>query len=148
MKLKIFLTLNKKRLIFWIDSSPSQGIYSASLNGENVKLLVKDNLDSPDGLAIDFFMENRLFWTDHKMNRIESIKFDGSDRVNVMHVGLDMPYRIDIFENHVYWLSKDVGSINKVDKFGRGAFIKLSERLELADDVKVFHSYKVPNNGN
>ena len=134
-------------MIFWIDSSPNKGIYSASLNGDNIRLLVSERLDSPDGLAIDYFMENRLFWTDHKTNRIETVKYDGSDRVSVMHAGLDMPYRIDIFENHVYWLSKDMGSVNKVDKFGRGAFLNLVQRLELADDIKVYHSYKVPSNG-
>lgn len=117
------------------------------MNGENVKLLVGDSLDSPDGLAIDYFMESRLFWSDHKTSVIESVKFDGSDRVTVMHVGLDRPLRIDLFENHIYWLAKDLGSVNKVDKFGRGALHKLVDRLDLADDVKVFHSFKIPTNG-
>ena len=134
--------------MFWIDTGGTKGIYSAYLNGANVKLLVGDHLDSPDGLAIDFFMDNRLYWTDHKTNIIKSIKYDGGDRATVMqHVGLDRPMRIDIFENHVYWLSKDAGSVNKVDKFGRGIKYTLVERLELADDVKVFHPLKIPANG-
>ena len=134
--------------MFWIDTGANKAIYSSQLNGENVKLLVDDHLDSPDGLAIDYFMENRLYWTDHKTNIIKSIKYDGSDRATVMqHVGIDRPFRIDIFENHVYWLSKDVGSVNKVDKFGRGVMHTLVDKLDLADDVKVFHSFKIPSNG-
>ena len=65
----------------------------------------------------------------------------------MQHVGIDRPFRIDIFENHVYWLSKDVGSVNKVDKFGRGFMHTLVDKLDLADDVKVFHSFKIPSNG-
>ena len=64
--------------MFWIDTGANKAIYSAHLNGENVKLLVGDHLDSPDGLAIDYFMDNRLYWTDHKTNTIKSIKYDGN----------------------------------------------------------------------
>jgi hypothetical protein len=137
-------------LIFWINTDSSNvGIYSAYANGQNAKLLISTNLDSPSGLAIDYFMENRIFWADSKTNIIESCKFDGSDRASVMHVGLVKPFRIDIFENHIYWLSEDEGSINKVDKFGRGAaFNNLVGSLEMADDIKVYHSYKIPTSTN
>ena len=114
----------------------------------NLSQILIIHLDSPDGRVIDFFMGKRLYWTDHKTNIIKSIRYDGSDRATVMqHVGLDRPMRIDIFENHVYWLSKEAGSVNKVDKFGRGIKYTLVERLELADDVKVFHPLKIPANG-
>ena len=102
-------------------------------------------LDEPSGLAIDYFMNNRLFWSDSKTGIIESVHFDGSDRVKISHVSMKDTFKIDVFENHVYWLSRDAGSINKLDKFGRGAVTKLIEGMDLAEDVKIFHSFKSPN---
>jgi hypothetical protein len=131
--------------MFWIDTGDRPAIMSASMNGENPKVLVDTQLDSPSGLTIDYYM-NRIFWCDSKTGVVESIKQDGSDRVKISHRGLRNPFKIDSFENHIYWMSKDLGSINKVDKFGRGAIIELVNGLDLIEDIKVFHSFKVPTN--
>jgi len=135
-------------LMYWINNGlRNTAIYSASLNGDNVQILVSSNLNSPSGLAVDYFMSNRVFWCDHKTNVIESIKFDGSDRVRVNHVAMRNPFKIDVFENHVYWLTSELGTIKKVDKFGRGAAIELIKDLDLVEDIKVFHELKVPLDG-
>ncbi len=135
-------------MMYWINHGlQNTAIYSASLNGDNVQALVTTYLNSPSGLAIDYFMSNRVFWCDHKTNVIESIKFDGSDRVRVNHVAMRNPFKIDVFENHVYWLASDLGAIKKVDKFGRGAAIELVKDLDLVEDIKVYHEFKVPIDG-
>ena len=121
---------------------------SSWMTGQNVNVLVSSNLGSPVGLTIDYHMNNRLFWCDQRTNFIESVKFDGSDRVKIEHVGLANPFKIDIFENHIYWLSREHGLVDKIDKFGRGGLIKLVDGLDLTNDLKVFHSLKVPKNGN
>ena len=117
---------------------------SASLNGDNVQVLAENDLDEPTGLTIDFYKNNRIFWCDQKNDFIESMNSDGSDRVRIHHAGLSKPYKLDVFENHVYFMSKELGSVNKVDKFGRGGLISLVANLDLIDDVKVFHSLKTP----
>ncbi len=129
--------------IYWINNGNEKSIMSAWMNGENIRIVVNTNLASPTGLTIDFHMNNRLFWCDQKYNFIESIKYDGTDRVRIEHAGLLNPFRIDIFENHVYWLSKEHGSVNKIDKFGRGGLIKMISGLDLTSDIKVFHSLKI-----
>ena len=117
---------------------------SAWLNGENQQTVISTNLGNPTGLAIDFYKDNRIYWCDSKNNFIESANFDGSDRNRIYHNALYEPYRIDIFENHIYWLSQEHGSINKIDKFGRGGLHVLVEHLDMAEDIKVFHSQKMP----
>ena len=124
---------------------------SAWMNGENVRELASSGLDEPSSLAIDHFVGERggrLFWSDAKTGIVESVNcIDSSDRVHMQHPGMRSPQRIDMFENHVYWLSSAAGSVNKVDKFGRGAAIPLVEGLDLAEDLKIFHAYKVPTDG-
>lgn len=122
---------------------------SAALTGADVMILVWNNLDTPDALAIDFQSNNRIYWCDHKQNLVESIKFDGTDRIKMYHVGLVNPLRLDILGSQIYWVSSQTRtSVTKQDKFGRGAFIKLIADLDLVQDVKVFHSEKVPSNSN
>jgi low density lipoprotein-related protein 2 len=132
-------------MLFWIDTGiGGRGIYSASMAGDNVRTLVNTGLDVPYGLTIDYHMNGRLFWCDYKTNLIESINYDGTNRVRITHNGIKYPFKLDIFENHIYWISRDNGSIYKLDKFGRGALLNLVHQLDLADDIKVYHSLKVP----
>lgn len=131
-------------MIFWIESDVNAKIMSAWMNGENQRVVIGTNLDHPTGLAIDYYKDNRIYWCDPKNNFIESSNFDGSDRSRIYHNGLEKPHRIDIFENHIYWLSREKGSINKIDKFGRGGLHNLVEHLDMVDDVKVYHSQKMP----
>lgn len=135
-------------IIYWINTGHHHAIMSASMNGENVRILVDTGLDSPDSITIDYFMDNRVFWSDHKRNLIESVRFDGSDRTRMTHVALRNPFKIDIFENNLYWLARDLGNVNKVDKFGRGAHLQLIEGLDLTGDMKILHPFKIPSNCN
>ncbi|RNA22802.1 low-density lipo receptor-related 2, partial [Brachionus plicatilis] len=129
--------------LFWINSDPEHSIVSSRMNGEDIKLLVTSHLDHPYGLAIDF-ITNRLYWSDYRRSMMESVKFDGSDRSYFVHNGLRNPYSIDIFENKVYFLARDSGAISSVDKYGRGAVNKLLDKLDLVEEIKVFHSFKIP----
>ena len=131
--------------LFWINSDPNHAIMSSLMNGDDIKLLVTNQLDHPFGLAIDF-ITNRLYWSDSKRNLIESIKFDGSDRSYFVHNGLRNPHSIDLFENKVYFLARDSGFISSVDKYGRGAVNNLIDKLDLVDEIKVFHRFKIPIN--
>ncbi len=57
------------------------------MSGWNRTTLVSSRLGNPTGLAIDFFMGDRLYWCDSKENLIESARPDGSDRVIVVATG-------------------------------------------------------------
>ena len=91
-----------------------------------------------------YFKDNRVLWCDEKLNVVESVNAAGGDRVRLSHVGMRQPFKIDVFENHVYWLTENEGRVNKVDKYGRGTKIELIQGLDLVEDLKVFHALKVP----
>lgn len=132
-------------LIYWIEITPRHLIMVADMSGENVKVLVDTHIDNPTGLAIDYYLEGRLFWCDEKMNTIESVRPDGSDRQKITHNFLVHPFKIDIFESSIFWFTQQDGSIHKMDKFGRGSSMTLVQNLDLAEDIKVFNSLKYTN---
>ncbi|XP_064646226.1 low-density lipoprotein receptor-related protein 2-like [Lineus longissimus] len=130
-------------LMFWTDvHSLSPKIESAWMDGSNRKVLISTKLGNPTGLAIDYLMQHRIYWCDDKKNTIESMKFDGTDRVTVVGVGLDHPYRMDVLTDYMYWVSRLSGKIYQMDKFGRGVNQTLQAGLTLPSDIKVTHPSK------
>jgi hypothetical protein len=117
------------------------------MNGDDIQVLVNSSIDEPSGLAIDYQMGNRIYWCDEKLSLVETIKPDGSDRRQIRHNLMHNPFKIDVFESHIYWLSRSTGSISKVDKFGRGAIANFVNGLDMVDDIKIFHKYKYPTKG-
>ena len=134
-------------MLFWIntDNFHKKTIMCASMNGDNVRTLVNSSLDSPGGLAVDNYMNNRLFWTDLRTHTVETINYiDGSDRYKLEHPGLEHPFKLDLFENNIYFINRENGSIGKIDKFMRGSVSNLAYDLDLTQDLKIFHPNQKP----
>jgi len=64
-----------------------------------VEFVVSIDIDSPDGVAVDWVGRN-LYWTDKGMDRIEVSRLNGSSRHILISEGLQEPRAIvvDPFE--------------------------------------------------
>lgn len=54
---------------------------------------------------------------------------------------LHHPLSLDVFENHLFWVTRDNGAIIKQDKFGRGIPVTLSRQLVNPTGVKGRFNY-------
>lgn len=77
------------RYIFWTDwvqrpSMTAAKIERANLDGSNRTVLVNTTIQWPNGLTIDL-QTKRLFWCDAYTDRLESIKYDKSERVSLLN---------------------------------------------------------------
>ena len=54
------------------------------------EVLFNQNVQTPDGLAVDIVGRN-LYWTDTGTNKLEVSKLDGSYRKALITTGLDEP---------------------------------------------------------
>ena len=63
------------------------------------EFVVSIDIDSPDGVAVDWVSRN-LYWTDRGLDRIEMSRLDGSSRHIIISEGLQKPRAIvvDPFE--------------------------------------------------
>ena len=79
--------------IFWTDVM-DEDIKRAKI-GENPKVesLVKVNLNTPDGIAVDW-INKKLYWTDTGVDMIEVADFDGNNRLVLVKSGLEEPRAI------------------------------------------------------
>lgn len=70
-------------------------------------------------------------------NRIESAKWDGSDRRLVAYRNLKHPISLDVFGDNIYWVTRDTSEVFKQDKQGRGVPV-LVQQLPAPGAVRVY----------
>jgi len=84
--------------VYWSDIAQGR-IISAFFNATSVRKLFRCNVQTPDGLAVDYVGRN-VYWTDTGTNRIEVGLLDGSRRKLLIKDGLDEPRAIVLDERN------------------------------------------------
>lgn len=129
-------------VMFWTEAGSSPKIEKSWMDGTNRKIIINDRLGYPSDIAIDFENNHRIYWCDSKLNTIETANNDGSDRYTVLHQGILHPFSIDIFEDQLYWVTRDTNEVYRQDKFAHGVKVLVKRSLEHTNDVKIFHEKK------
>ena len=84
-------------VMYWTDGNEDKPKIEMSwMNGEHRQVLVSTRLRRPAALTVDYLMYDRVFWADSKENIVESMKWDGTDRVVVLMKGKIMDLHLVI----------------------------------------------------
>ena len=76
-------------MLYWADRGEVAKIECSWLDGQERKVLVADRLGWPTGLSIDFTNDDRIYWSDSKESRIESVLPSGDGRRTAVYIGED-----------------------------------------------------------
>lgn len=80
--------------MFWADVGESPKIEMSWMDGSRRSSLVTSRLVHPTGLTVDTAVSHSLYWVDTKLNTIETIKYDQSNRQVVLRGGnLSEPHK-------------------------------------------------------
>ena len=92
--------------VYWTDVTRST-ISRSFLNGSMQEVIFSQNVQIPDGLAVDPAGRN-LYWTDTGTNKLEVSKLDGSYRQALITSALDEPRDIilDVKQGSVILMRK------------------------------------------
>lgn len=113
-------------------------IGSAGMDGKNQKVLIDDDIHWPNGLTIDW-PNNRIYWVDAKLKKVESVRLDGTQRVTVIGSTIKHPFSIAVFNDRIYWSDWDTKSIQSCDKFnGKDRKTVVQDRQIF--DIHIYHS--------
>ncbi|XP_042909584.1 low-density lipoprotein receptor-related protein 4 [Parasteatoda tepidariorum] len=102
--------------IYWSDIT-NDTISRSNINGSHQQVVIKNTLESPDGLAIDW-ITRKLYWTDSGTHRIEVSNLDGAMRTILIWESLGKPRDIvvDPTSGFMYWT--DWGDYPKIERSG------------------------------
>lgn len=85
--------------MFWADAGAVPKIEMAWLDGSKRRPLVLDRVRHPTGLTIDFAHEHVLYWADTKLNTIDVIRQDGTNRNTILKGGMVYNVALQTFLN-------------------------------------------------
>lgn len=81
------------KYLFWTDVMDENIKRARIEENPKVEVLVNINLNTPDGIAVDWINE-KLYWTDTGIDLIEVADFDGTSRLALVKTGLEEPRAI------------------------------------------------------
>lgn len=143
--IEITLDLNSKQIIW---SSYLRSISIASMDGENSRRLITEDIELATGLFIDYSSQ-RLWWCDSRKSTIETALLDGSDRHVVKKFDIQNsngirinPRRFDMFSSELYVVLSN-RSIIMMTKNGTNLVNEVLIKgpfTHKASSIKVIHS--------
>ncbi len=100
----LFEHTSLRSYMYWTDWGSPAMIERASMDGSNRQVLHNTGLVWPNGLTIDY-ADQRIYWADASLDRIEYSNVDGSERVilETEANGLSHPFGITLDNNVLYW---------------------------------------------
>ena len=84
-------------MMFFTDAA---NVWSASLDGGDRRLIVDTHMNEVTGLTVDI-PNRRVYFSDGKADRIESLNYDGSDRQTILTRRTLVPqvFDVDVFND-------------------------------------------------
>ncbi|XP_011664249.2 low-density lipoprotein receptor-related protein 1 isoform X2 [Strongylocentrotus purpuratus] len=151
------VAVNPRRgYIYWADMSSRVGnafIAMAYMNGENSEKVITDGLIQPRGLTVDFSNDDRVFWVDFKLNILQGMLFDGSNRKTLMSGDLSgdlhalyNPFHLEVFEDQFYWTASSSGEVRKANRLNPSKNLTEVSRLTNPGGLKMFQVNRYPQN--
>lgn len=126
--------------MYWADAGSAPKIEVSWMDGSKRRPLITEAIRHPSGLTVDYAQDNQIYWVDTKLNKIETMRADGTLRTTVVKGDqLRHPVSLDVFESSLFWVTRDSGELLRLDKFGRGVQVEVLRNLLNPAAVKVYH---------
>ena len=132
------------RFIFISDWGPNAHIERAWMDGSNRDVIVKDKIEWPNGLTLDY-ASRIVYWADARLDYIGAIDYYGRGRRRVVE-GVKHPFALTLFEDTLYytdWMHKGIMQVAKTasDQVGK---VIIKDNLTRPMDLHVYHISRQP----
>ncbi|XP_062398823.1 prolow-density lipoprotein receptor-related protein 1 [Sardina pilchardus] len=139
--------LPEQGVMFWSEMGGEARIERAGMDGSDRRLLIKDGLRWPVGLAVDS-LGQRIYWTDEKLKCIGSTTFDGGDVKLLQLTEMPSPFSVSVINDMMIWSDTERGTVQMAHKVtGKGRKVVL-KRPGQPLGLKVVHSLLQARVGN
>lgn len=122
-------------------------ILRANMDGTDTRSIVSEAAYKASGIAVDIIAK-RIFWCDSLLDYIETVDYDGRNRVMVLRgQPVPSPSRLALFENRIFWTDSTRQGVISVDKFEGNASVQVVYRiinLREPKAIKTVHELSQP----
>ncbi|XP_033105632.1 low-density lipoprotein receptor-related protein 2-like isoform X2 [Anneissia japonica] len=102
--------------LFWTDWGTTPKIECSWMDGTNRRVLVDTEIGWPNGLAIDT-NDQSIYWCDARTDRIEMIKFDGSQRTLIKQLKVAVhTHSLLVSDQYIYFTNWNEKSLMRMSK--------------------------------
>ncbi|XP_028852438.1 low-density lipoprotein receptor [Denticeps clupeoides] len=136
--------LPQRGVMFWSATGDEAHIEQAGMDGSSRTVLIKESLRWPVSLTVDP-LENRIYWTDEKLQCIGSATLDGGDIKLLQLMETPSPFSVSVFNDMVYWSDTKRGTIQKANKVTGKNREVLLKRPGQPFGLKVIHPLLQPS---
>ncbi|XP_025205329.1 vitellogenin receptor [Melanaphis sacchari] len=127
-------------LMYWTDWGENPMIGRSGMDGSLPQPFVTKNIHWPNGVHVDY-IGKRIYWVDAKMQLIESIKLDATDRKVIVTEYVDHPFSVTVFEDKLYWSDWTGKEIKVCNKFtGKDSKSLVRENKSRVYGMQISHS--------
>ncbi|XP_050441147.1 vitellogenin receptor [Adelges cooleyi] len=125
--------------MYWSDWGEKPMIARSGMDGSQPAPFVTHDIHWPNGIHVDY-LGKRIYWVDAKMQIIESIKLDATDRRTVVTESVDHPFSVIVFEDKLYWSDWSGKEIKVCNKFtGRDCRSVVREAKTRIYGMQIYH---------
>lgn len=131
--------------MFWTDWGETQKIERAGMDGDPAtrKTIVSTNIIWPNGLTIDYAAE-LIYWIDGKLNFIEVMTYDGTDRKTILKSKFEYPFSLTMFQTRLFWTDWKTWAVHYFDR-STNELKQLINHLDLVPMyIQVYDSQRQP----
>jgi len=92
---------------------------ACSMDGTRRRTLLETHTHQVSGVVVDI-PAKRVYWVDPKVDRVESIDYDGNDR-QIVATGMNNvphPFGVTLFDQYLYWTDWTRLGVARIEKFG------------------------------
>jgi len=126
--------------MYWTDWGKLPKIERAALDGSHRITLVNASIAWPNGLSIDY-LSRKIYWADAKLDKIEVMNLDGSNRRMVLSDRLPHIFGFTVLGDRLYWTDWQKRAVQSVSKRTR------NDRRTIIDSLPDLMGLKAVNLG-
>lgn len=103
-------------MVYWTNwNSDAPSIQRAYVTGYSVENIITSDIQMPNAITIDYD-NNKLYWADARLDKIERCNYDGSNRVILAHSVPEHPFAMAIHKDYLYWTDWVLHAVLRIDK--------------------------------
>lgn len=104
-------------MVYWTNwNTQAASIQRAFITGYGLETIIRKDIRMPNAITLDV-EQNKLYWADARLDKIERANYDGTGRVVLFHSTAKHPFAIAVYGELLFWTDWVLGAVMRANKY-------------------------------